>query len=948
MLLNLSPSTDKAAGVMRELGIITADGANRFFDASGKAKSLAEISGVLQDATKGLTEQQKLQALQTIFGTDAIRAAAIMAKAGSEGFTEMAQSIGKVTAEAVAAERLNNLKGDIEQLTGSLETAGIKIGTAFLPGLRQITQGATTLVNETAPLMEAFAKRASDGITEASRQIQDAWRTAKQAFAGEWLPSDEIPPFVNLVGQAAMAVRDFGEWLGTVATKARDVGALDAFASGMANVADESERVKSQLGEIGHSFELLHEALGKGAGEADLMAGALRVLGTTFEEAALMSAELIDAMLTMAQVGIDLTSMVVAAGRAVVAFASGDMPAMESALAAGDAAFADLAATIEGFSSRSSARVGEAFQAIAGYGTSGMAETQAAVESGMSGVVGAIEGAAPAAEAAGAQVGAAAVAGVQGQAGAASAAGASVGDSIGSGMLAGIRSWVGSIASAAASLVSSAIGAARAEAEARSPSKKTEKLGKDLAQGLEIGLNSSNIGEEMQRKIRDFIAASREYIPTAHEIARVEEEIKFTREQSQTEALFRAERMIVVDSESLRLKEDMARKERDILSTRQDLARTSREIEDAERGLLGVRQYNLAVAGNVAANNIQINELERQKIPLVSRSLQIERELLGITKDTEPAKRLQIEQEEIRKRIGLIDNTISQQRLLTRSQELDAASNREASTVAATAGRIRKEAIEDASRAQQRLIDDIKMQIDVLGAERAVFDANENVIKNATQNEIDYRNRLIAVFKSEATPLTDRIKAGLALVDQLQKEGRISNDLANAIKNEAQAAGQAAGANVALGQSAQVAAPALATAATQADRMAAEAADVARRTAEASRGVDALSSSLGRLPSWFHPTGAATPLFRFAGGGRPPVGVPSLVGERGAELFVPDRAGTILPADTTRAWMGSGGRGAPQSIRVDVAIGGKVARQIVVEGYDLAVRQGWTPGGLTG
>lgn len=33
----------------------------------------------------------------------------------------------------------------------------------------------------------------------------------------------------------------------------------------------------------------------------------------------------------------------------------------------------------------------------------------------------------------------------------------------------------------------------------------------------------------------------------------------------------------------------------------------------------------------------------------------------------------------------------------------------------------------------------------------------------------------------------------------------------------------------------------------------------------------------------------------FAAGGRPPSGVPSLVGEQGPELFVPDRAGTVLP-----------------------------------------------------
>ena len=42
-------------------------------------------------------------------------------------------------------------------------------------------------------------------------------------------------------------------------------------------------------------------------------------------------------------------------------------------------------------------------------------------------------------------------------------------------------------------------------------------------------------------------------------------------------------------------------------------------------------------------------------------------------------------------------------------------------------------------------------------------------------------------------------------------------------------------------------------------------------------------------------TSAAQPLLQFANGGRPPVGRPSIVGERGAELFVPDRAGTIIP-----------------------------------------------------
>ena len=42
------------------------------------------------------------------------------------------------------------------------------------------------------------------------------------------------------------------------------------------------------------------------------------------------------------------------------------------------------------------------------------------------------------------------------------------------------------------------------------------------------------------------------------------------------------------------------------------------------------------------------------------------------------------------------------------------------------------------------------------------------------------------------------------------------------------------------------------------------------------------------------PAGGVT-MDNFANGGRPPVGRPSIVGERGPELFVPNRAGTIIP-----------------------------------------------------
>jgi lambda family phage tail tape measure protein len=44
----------------------------------------------------------------------------------------------------------------------------------------------------------------------------------------------------------------------------------------------------------------------------------------------------------------------------------------------------------------------------------------------------------------------------------------------------------------------------------------------------------------------------------------------------------------------------------------------------------------------------------------------------------------------------------------------------------------------------------------------------------------------------------------------------------------------------------------------------------------------------------------------FADGGSPPVGVPSIVGERGAELFIPKQAGTIIPNNQLSSVLGQG------------------------------------------
>jgi TP901 family phage tail tape measure protein len=139
MLMNLNPQTKDQIALSKKLGLLTKDGANAFFTQSGSVKSMTEIAGVLNTALKGMTQQQKLQTLETLFGSDAIRAAAIISEQGAQGMRDLTAEMNSQLSVAEKAKvKQDTLSGSIEKMKGSIETAGILIGTAFIPVLRDI------------------------------------------------------------------------------------------------------------------------------------------------------------------------------------------------------------------------------------------------------------------------------------------------------------------------------------------------------------------------------------------------------------------------------------------------------------------------------------------------------------------------------------------------------------------------------------------------------------------------------------------------------------------------------------------------------------------------------------------------------------------------------------------------------------------------------------------
>jgi TP901 family phage tail tape measure protein len=160
MLLNLIPSTKKQTTAMSDLGLITEDGTNRFYDQEGRLKSLRDIQEILGKSLEGLTEKQKQMALEAIFGSDAIRGAAVLAGEGAAGFDKMSEAINKVSAADVAATRLENFSGSIEQLKGGLETLAIQVGQLLLPALTSIVIGLTNFMDVVLEAPEGLLKTA--------------------------------------------------------------------------------------------------------------------------------------------------------------------------------------------------------------------------------------------------------------------------------------------------------------------------------------------------------------------------------------------------------------------------------------------------------------------------------------------------------------------------------------------------------------------------------------------------------------------------------------------------------------------------------------------------------------------------------------------------------------------------------------------------------------------
>jgi TP901 family phage tail tape measure protein len=178
MLARLVPMTDKASAKFKALGLITKDGANQFFKANGEMKPMAEIAGVLEKALGGLSTKQRIAAMNTLFGSDATRAATILMNEGEAGIRKYQKATSdKAAAEKLAKTATEGYAGALERIKGSIETVQIIGGKEFLPGVTRTLNGISNWVDRNQDAIKTV-------FSVASGALEDFGETAHGVLSG--------------------------------------------------------------------------------------------------------------------------------------------------------------------------------------------------------------------------------------------------------------------------------------------------------------------------------------------------------------------------------------------------------------------------------------------------------------------------------------------------------------------------------------------------------------------------------------------------------------------------------------------------------------------------------------------------------------------------------------------------------------------------------------------
>ena len=238
MLTQLASPTKQAQALLEKYNITA-------FDSKGAFVGVVGLADQLKKGLGGLSQEQRTAALATIFGNDAIRASGALYDLGGKklkGYIDANNEAGFAALQA--SKKLDNLNGDVQKLSASFQDDLIKSGSAANDSLRNVTQGATGLLNVFGDLPKGVQATGLGltGVTGALALTGGAFLLAvpKVAAAKEALASFNLTRKQTAIGLAKGA----GLTLGLV-----------ALTSALAAAGQQGEATEKQLAKAGDALK---------------------------------------------------------------------------------------------------------------------------------------------------------------------------------------------------------------------------------------------------------------------------------------------------------------------------------------------------------------------------------------------------------------------------------------------------------------------------------------------------------------------------------------------------------------------------------------------------------------------------------------------------------------------------------------------------------------------
>lgn len=222
MLNNLQPHTKPATETFSKFNFLDSNGNSVFYTAEGKLKSMAEIADIMQKNLGKLNPAELDMALYDMFGVEGKGLAKVIMEQGAKAFIAMEKEMKKFTASSVALEKLNNAKGDIEQLRGAFETFQIEALAPLEPAIRVVATAFTDFFSNADTLENVKSNVA--GISDEIVAFMDNLVSDEKFQQMQW--GDKI---VFLLDQMMIKMDEWasgsgGEQFGKVMTKLAEIG----------------------------------------------------------------------------------------------------------------------------------------------------------------------------------------------------------------------------------------------------------------------------------------------------------------------------------------------------------------------------------------------------------------------------------------------------------------------------------------------------------------------------------------------------------------------------------------------------------------------------------------------------------------------------------------------------------------------------------------------------